>query len=75
MCESELRACEFIKSITDSALWEGIFLEVHGELLNKPILIGNIYRPPRNLNENYETFTNDFCEILNHLNTMNKEVQ
>ena len=31
--------------------WEGQYIQVHGGL-SKKIIIGNIYRPPKDLNEN-----------------------
>ena len=52
-----------IKSVhDDSALWDGLFIEVSGELLCDKIIIGNIYRPPR-LNNNNKTIK-EFCEEL-----------
>ena len=36
-----------------SDIWEGQFISVTTEQTNKKITIGNIYRPPRDINENY----------------------
>ena len=33
--------------------WEGQFVKITGGGLSKDVIIGNIYRPPRDLNENY----------------------
>ena len=52
-----------IKSVhDDSALWDGLFIEVSGELLCDKIIIGDIYRPPR-LNNNNKTIK-EFCKEL-----------
>lgn len=40
---------------TESTVWEGQFIELSGENLKRPIIIGNIYRPPRDRNNNYQT--------------------
>ncbi len=45
-----------------------------GELLNKPIIIGNIYHPSRDIVEKYSEFTNEFALVLDTLETMNSEV-
>ena len=36
-----------------STIWEGQFLEINGFELNKKLLLGNLFRPPRNSQENY----------------------
>ena len=41
---------------------------------NKPIIIGNVYRPPNNTNYVYQTFTNEFTPILENLQNKNCEV-
>ena len=38
--------------------WEGQFVKITGGGLSKDVIIGNIYRPPRDLNENYMQFLN-----------------
>ena len=35
-----------------SHIWEGLFIEIKGDQLIKPITIGNIYRPPFDNNSN-----------------------
>ena len=37
---------------TRSDIWEGLFIDVSGHNLHRPITIGNIYRPPHNNNNN-----------------------
>ena len=36
--------------------------------------IGNIYRPPRDINENYEQFNKEFTEFLSRLQKTKGEV-
>ena len=36
---------------TRSDVWEGQFIEIFGDHIHKKIIIGNIYRPPRNVLE------------------------
>lgn len=48
-----------------SNIWEGQFIRVKLEKTN--LTIGNIYRPPRDLNENYQTFTKEFNLCLKSL--------
>ena len=57
-----------------SEVWEGLFIEISGRTLNKNIIIGNIYRPPRDRNENYKTFINELTPILSGLESRNCEV-
>ena len=55
--------------------WEGQIIQVKkGEHLSKPINIGNIYRPPRDLLENYREFMKEFSSILDKLESNNNEV-
>ena len=37
---------------TQSNIWEGLFIDVSGQNLRRPITIGNIYKPPHNNNNN-----------------------
>ena len=37
--------------------WEGQYIQVHGGGISKKKIIGNIYRPPKDLNANYKCFT------------------
>ena len=47
-----------------SPLWEGIFLEISSENLAKNIILGNIYRPPRDKNEDIRKFLDEYCGAL-----------
>ena len=44
--------------------WENQFIEIPGVGHNKKITIGNIYRPPRDRNEDYNSFITEFSSIL-----------
>ena len=57
-----------------STLWEGQFLEISGNGLNKRIILGIIYRRPRDLIENYNIFINDISTILRSLEHLNSEI-
>lgn len=58
----------------DKTLWENQFTEISGPNLQNPIIIGNVYRPPKNVNQHYRLFTNEITKILQDLNRTNKEV-
>ena len=50
---------------SSSNIWEGQFIEIEQENVgNKKIILGNVYRPPRDTNENYNQFINEFVPIL-----------
>ena len=61
--------------LTGYNTWEGQVIQVKkGEYLAKPVLIGNIYRPPRDLIENYNEFMDEITPILNNLESSNCDV-
>ena len=47
--------------------WEGQFIKISGNGISKEIIIGNIYRPPKDLNEHYLSFINEFSQLLSRL--------
>ena len=58
---------------TQSDVWEGLFIDVSGQNLRRPITIGNIYKPPHNNNNaNIERFIEDISPIINTLQKENK---
>ena len=57
-----------------SDIWEGQFIKVSGGNTCSNIILGNIYRPPRDTIDNYSTFNNQFSRVLDKLNTFNAEV-
>ena len=60
--------------------WDGIFIEVSAICANetslntRKIILGNIYRPPRNTIEDYKIFLDDLNHILNIFQTSRAEV-
>ena len=55
--------------------WEGQIIQVKkGENLTKPIIIGNIYRPPNQLIDSYNEFINELSPVLKSLEKNNSEV-
>ena len=65
---------DFLELHTDSTFSESPFIKITGKKLNKFVIVGNIYRPPRNQNHNYQSFISDITPILSALNTRNNEV-
>ena len=63
------------KSLTfyDTYFFEAQFIEISGSDIHKPVIIGNMYRPPRDLNKNYETFIHEISPILKELEKSNTE--
>ena len=59
---------------TRSDIWEGLFIDVSGHNLYRPITIANIYRPPHNNNKNanIETFIEEMPPIINTFQKENK---
>ena len=52
---------------SESGTWEGLFIKLKLNSQNK-LILGNVYRPPRDLIVNYTAFTNEF---ENHLQSLN----
>ena len=46
----------------DSDIWEGLFIDVMGHNLRKPLTIGNIYRPPHD-NNSYHNISKFLLEL------------
>ena len=57
-----------------SKVWEGLFFELTKSNQDKKIIIGNIYRPPKNLAANYEEFTNELCNTISRFNKNYKNI-
>lgn len=51
---------------SNSNIWDGLFVEIiiNNENVNRKVIIANIYRPPRETIENYETFVNEIENII-----------
>jgi hypothetical protein len=64
----------YTSRLTNYNTWEGQIIQVKkGKNLKKPIIIGNIYRPPKDLVEKYTEFINELAPILNMLQTNKNE--
>ena len=57
-----------------SDIWEGRFVEIRYSQSDRTFILGNLYRPPIDLNNNYQTFIDELTPVLNQFNTKNKEV-
>ena len=63
----------------DPDVWDGLFIEVTDEasgnsVLNKKLIIGNIYRPPRENINNQQTFIDNIDRILSNFQYNRYEV-
>ena len=47
--------------------WEGQIIQITRGGLSQPVIIGNIYRPPRPSTENYNKFINEFSTVISIL--------
>ena len=65
---------EVLNKHEQSNLWDGQFIKISGMLHNRNIILGNIYRPPNDINENYKTFFDELIRILAILNKSKHEV-
>ena len=57
----------------NSQIWEGQFIEIENIESNNSLILGNVYRPPNNTNNLYQSFTNEFIPILENLQRSNRE--
>ena len=57
----------------DSTLWEGLFIDISGETIFQKNTLGNIYKPPKNNNNNpnITSFINAFSPLLHTLSHEN----
>ena len=64
------------KKIDNSNVWEGLFLELTHYSLNNKIIVGNIYKPPRDNNNpaNINIFMAELEPIIQELSSSNTEV-
>ena len=58
-----------------SNIWEGQFIEIYEDnLYAKTLILGNIYKPPRDINENYRQFISEFTTVLAKLEINHSDV-
>ncbi len=56
-----------------SNVWEGQFIEITAKSLKRNIVLGNVYRPPRHLIDDYRKFNEDFIPVINEYINGNSE--
>ena len=73
--ESSL-SCSKINIENRSSIWEGLFVSVKDDYSEKEFVIGNIYRPPYNNNneDNINTFISELNPIIGKLNDSNRNI-
>ena len=48
-----------------SDIWEGLFIDIQKSTFNNHIILGNVYKPPKdNSNANIQTFNEEFLPVL-----------
>ena len=61
--------------ITDyNNTFEKQFIKISGKFITKPIILGNLYRQPTTLLQNYVDFINELIHILTNLEKQNLDV-
>ena len=63
---------EHLFSVTNSPVWEGLFIKITLKH-HKHLILGNIYRPPRDSREEITIFQNSFSETLARISDMRCE--
>ena len=58
---------KILDAYAKSRLWEGLFLEVTKDSLNKKVILGNIYRPPKDRYDDIRSFINEYCSTLSNI--------
>ena len=67
---------EIVNTQSDSNIWDGLFIKISTDSgnLNRKIILGNIYRPPRNTVDNVQTFINELNPLMNKLRNYNNVI-
>ena len=63
-----------IKPNIKYSTWEAMVLEIMHSSISKPIVIVNIYRAPNNLLENKIKFIEEFTDLVNNMQALNKHI-
>jgi hypothetical protein len=68
--------CHILDINSSSNIWDGLFIEIYEKNANmaKKLIIGNIYRPPRNNVDNYRNFIDEINEIMSNLQRSRSEI-
>ena len=66
---SDLFSCNVKHVYNNTSLWEGLFIEVQGGPPESKLIIGNIYRPPRQNNNNatIENFLTEITPVISNI--------
>ena len=56
-----------------STVWDGQFIKITDTNTNKKLVLGNLYRPPRDNNANYTIFMEELALILDSINNITDE--
>ena len=66
--------CNIIMTLNQFEHWEGQLIKTIGGGFSKYVIIGNIYRPQRDLNENFTQFSNEFTSIISLIDKANSDI-
>ena len=54
--------------------WDGLFIDVSGDHLRKPVAIANIYRPPKNnTNSQIKAFCDEMAPVITKISKANTD--
>ena len=56
-----------------SDIWEGLFIDITGQSILNKLTLGNIYKPPKNNNNNTKYIADFISEITPILHTLTQE--
>ena len=65
---------EIVELYEKTNLWEGLFINIVNEKLRKKITLGNIYRPPRDQNEDLRKFLEGYCQVISKIADKNNDI-
>ena len=65
---------DVLVDVKDSTIWEGQVIEIKSKNLKKNIILSNIYRPPRNSNENISSFIDELRSIILSIDKRNLDI-
>ncbi len=60
--------------VNKSSISEGQFINVYGGGLPRKLILGNIYRPRRDINEYYKNFIDEFKHVISNLGNNSTDI-
>ena len=65
-----------IEQVNNSTIWEGLFCEITDETGHFSLIVGDIYKPPRqnNNNENIQQFLDELQPVVEKIDKLNKNI-